>query len=126
MWLMQNFYAIRGLRKQGFSAEADRLKAASLETVQIYYEKWGVVFEYYDALNETDPTQTLRKPRVADAGNCTPGVPGLPGSEKPKERRKIMKLFWSRARRFSGLSLLRRTLWSGWYSRIQLLCQDLR
>ena len=79
MWLQQNFYIIRGLRKDGYHAEADRLKAESLSTVRGYYQKWGVVFEFYDALNLTDPTQTLRKPRKADAGPCKPGIPGLAG-----------------------------------------------
>ena len=37
------------------------------------------VFEYYDALNTTDPTQTLRKPSHQDQGECVPGVMGLQG-----------------------------------------------
>jgi hypothetical protein len=32
-----------------------------------------------DALNTTDPTQTLRKPAKADAGPCKQGVMGLQG-----------------------------------------------
>ena len=43
------------------------------------YEKWGVVFEFYDALNTTDPTQTLRKPAKRDDGACTPGIEGPAG-----------------------------------------------
>jgi hypothetical protein len=43
------------------------------------YEKWGVVFEFYDALNTTDPTQTLRKPAKRDQGACTPDVEGPTG-----------------------------------------------
>merc|ERR1712083_1040801 len=72
MWEQQNFYVIRGLRKYGYNKEADQLKADTLEVVQRYYERWGVVFEYYDALDETDPTQTLRKPPVMDTGVCVP------------------------------------------------------
>ena len=39
------------------------------------------VFEFYDALNTTDPTQTLRKNHKQDTGKCidTPGVQGLKG-----------------------------------------------
>ena len=37
------------------------------------------MFEYYDALNTTDPTQTLRKPPHQDQGECVPGVMGLQG-----------------------------------------------
>ena len=72
-------YIIRGLRLYGYGKEADDLKAVSLQTVRDYYEKWGTVFEYYDALNTTDPTQTLRKPRVQDAGKCVPGIAGVKG-----------------------------------------------
>jgi len=72
MWEQQNFYLIRGLRQYGYHAEADALKAASLSVVRDYYEKWGAVFEFYDALNTTDPTQCLRKPKVADTGACKP------------------------------------------------------
>jgi hypothetical protein len=51
--------------------------------VRQYYEKWGTVFEFYDALNTTDPTQTLRKPAVQDTGACQPGVMGLAGKCGP-------------------------------------------
>eukprot|EP01052_Picozoa_sp_SAG31_P025980 SAG31_NODE_2319_length_5944_cov_9.686056_2_plen_116_part_00 len=77
MWEQQNFYIIRGLRMYGFDSLADKLKAVTLSTVRTYYEKWGTVFEYYDALNTTDPTQTLRKPKVQDTGLCVPGVEGV-------------------------------------------------
>ena len=79
MWFQQNFYIIRGLRKHGFHEAADELKSLSLNTAQIYYEKWGVVFEFYDSLNKTSPVQTLRKPSVADSGTCRKGIPGPPG-----------------------------------------------
>ena len=57
MWEQQNFYLIRGLRMYGYDAEADELKRLSLGVVRKYYEKWGTVFEFYDALDTTDPTQ---------------------------------------------------------------------
>jgi len=79
MWQQQNVYIIRGLRLYGYDKEADELKAISLKVVRDYYEKWGTVFEFYDALNTTDPTQTLRKPPYRDIGKCTPGVAGLAG-----------------------------------------------
>ena len=63
----------------GKQKRADELKAISLKVVRDYYEKWGTVFEFYDALNTTDPTQTLRKPPYRDIGKCTPGVAGLAG-----------------------------------------------
>jgi hypothetical protein len=68
MWEQQNFYIIRGLRKQRLDREADALKVATLAVVRHYYEQWGTVFEFYDALNTTDPTQCLRKPAKADSG----------------------------------------------------------
>lgn len=79
MWAMQNFYVIRGLRRAGYGAEADALKAASLRVVRRYYERYGAVFEYYDSLDATDPRQTLRKPAKADAGACRAGVAGPAG-----------------------------------------------
>ena len=79
MWQQQNVYIIRGLRLYGYDKDADELKAISLKVVRDYYEKWGTVFEFYDALNTTDPTQTLRKPSHRDVGKCTPGVMGLEG-----------------------------------------------
>merc|ERR1712039_460619 len=79
MWEQQNVYIINGLRMYGYDELADKLKAISLKVVRDYYEKWGVVFEFYDALNKTDPTQCLRKPSKPDTGECTPGVMGPPG-----------------------------------------------
>lgn len=79
MWEQQNFYIIRGLRKYGYDEDADGLKAVTLATVRTYYERWGAVFEFYDALNTTDPTQCLRKPSIADSGHCKPGVMGVHG-----------------------------------------------
>ena len=79
MWLQQNFYVIRGLELQGYHSEAAELKAKSIGIVREYYEKWGVVFEFYDATDVTDPTQTLRKPKKQDTGDCIAGVKGLAG-----------------------------------------------
>eukprot|EP00929_Paragymnodinium_shiwhaense_P112120 TRINITY_DN80375_c0_g1_i1.p1 TRINITY_DN80375_c0_g1~~TRINITY_DN80375_c0_g1_i1.p1 ORF type:complete len:1176 (+),score=130.90 TRINITY_DN80375_c0_g1_i1:88-3615(+) len=79
MWLQQNWYIIKGLRKYGYDQQADEVRAKSVEVVRKYYEKWGVIFEFYDALDTTDPTQCLRKPKVPDTGPCVPGVPGLAG-----------------------------------------------
>jgi len=79
MWLQQNFYVIRGLTLQGYHDEAAELKAKSISIVREYYEKWGVVFEFYDATDVTDPTQTLRKPKKQDTGDCVVGVKGLAG-----------------------------------------------
>lgn len=61
-----------------YDNEADALKAVTLGIVRHYYEQWGTVFELYDALNTTDPTQCLRKPAKADSGPRKPGVMGLP------------------------------------------------
>ena len=67
-----------GLRLYGYDDDADELKATSLRVVRGYYEKWGTVFEFYDALNTTDPTQTLRKPPHRDVGKCLdPAPPGM-------------------------------------------------
>jgi len=79
MWIQQNFYVIRGLHVNGYHTEAKELKAKSIGVVRDYYEKWGTVFEFYDATNITDPTQTLRKPKVQDTGDCIRGVKGLAG-----------------------------------------------
>jgi hypothetical protein len=47
--------------------------------VCLYVVQWGTVFEFYDALDTTDPTQTLRKPNNQDAGTCVDGMAGLEG-----------------------------------------------
>ncbi len=60
MWEQQNYYIIRGLRLYGYNEMADNLKALSLAAVRTYYDKWGTVFEYYDALNTTDPYVCVR------------------------------------------------------------------
>jgi hypothetical protein len=101
MWQQQNVYIIRGLRLYGYDQLADELKAISLQVVRHYYEKWGVVFEYYDALNTTDPTQTLRKPHTRDLGQCTPGVMGLenrcgPGGIRDYNFCAALALLWLR------------------------------
>ena len=47
--------------------------------IPIAFKSSIVRCRYYDALNTTDPTQTLRKPKKQDSGKCIPGIPGPPG-----------------------------------------------
>jgi hypothetical protein len=46
----------------------DKHRVESTQNKDAFSFLQGVVFEYYDALNTTDPVQTLRKPRKQDAG----------------------------------------------------------
>ena len=56
-----------------------RTTARACHELKVLRSTQGVVFEYYDAQNLTDPTQTLRKPSHQDQGECVPGVMGLQG-----------------------------------------------
>ena len=60
-WLNANYFVISGLAKQGTTEEADWLAQKSIELVQKYYQRYGVLFEYYDAKDEVSPPACDRK-----------------------------------------------------------------
>ncbi|MDF2923483.1 MAG: hypothetical protein K0R57_2397 [Paenibacillaceae bacterium] len=60
-WINMNFFIILGLRKQGRQEEAAWLKKKTIDLVNKYYVKYGVVFEYYDSTDRVDPVDCDRK-----------------------------------------------------------------
>lgn len=60
-WINMNVLIILGLRKQGRQEEAAWLKQKTIDLVNNYYLKYGVVFEYYDSTDRLDPVDCDRK-----------------------------------------------------------------
>ncbi len=61
VWLNINYFIIIGLRKYGYFELADELRKITLERVNEWYLKTGVVFEFYDAENKVSPFMCHRK-----------------------------------------------------------------
>ena len=61
MWLNTNWHVALGLMSKNQTAAAQKLITATVDTVDAWYHEHGVVFEFYDAFNATDPTILQRK-----------------------------------------------------------------
>ncbi|MGG1550164.1 amylo-alpha-1,6-glucosidase [Paenibacillus ferrarius] len=61
VWISTNYLVITGLRKQGKEEEANKLAERTITAVQIWYERYGVIFEYFDAEDKTPPPACSRK-----------------------------------------------------------------
>lgn len=68
MWINTNYHVSLALIDKGHVNTAKRLMMSTIETVNFWYQKYGVVFEFYDALNKTDPTKLLRKGHTDSGG----------------------------------------------------------
>ena len=60
-WINLNYLIIHGLRRRGRSAEARWLADRTIHHVNRYYQRYGVVFEFYDATDRVAPTRCDRK-----------------------------------------------------------------
>ena len=60
-WVNTNYLVIRGLAKQGRPEEANWLARKSIELVLKYYQRYGVLFEFYDAKDEVPPVACDRR-----------------------------------------------------------------
>lgn len=60
-WINLDYLVVKGLEKQGRREEAARLAGKAIAHVQKYYERFGVIFEFYDAQDRVPPTQCDRK-----------------------------------------------------------------
>lgn len=60
-WINMNYMIVQGLRLHDRHEEADALADRTIELVRRYYERYGVIFEYYDAKDERPPTACDRK-----------------------------------------------------------------
>jgi hypothetical protein len=61
VWISTNYLIIMGLRKQGKEEEANKLAERTIAAVQFWYERHGVIFEYFDAEDKTSPPECSRK-----------------------------------------------------------------
>jgi len=61
MWLNTNWMVALGLKARGSLSDAVALMQATLDCVHKYYDKYGVIFEFYDAQDSHDPRSLLRK-----------------------------------------------------------------
>ncbi len=60
-WLNLNYFIIIGLRRHGEHELAQWLADKTLQHVAKYYERYGVLFEFYDARDEVPPPLCDRK-----------------------------------------------------------------
>ena len=65
-WLNINYFVIRGLRRYGYVELAEELKRRTLETVNEWYEKTGVIYEFYDSQGKVPPYLCERKGKPID------------------------------------------------------------
>jgi alpha-L-fucosidase len=66
-WANYNFLIALGLRRHGQPAVADDIVRRTVAAVRKHYEASGVLFEYYDALDERSPAACDRKGRRSGA-----------------------------------------------------------
>jgi hypothetical protein len=60
-WINMNYLIVLGLEKQGLPQAASELRTRTLEMVQKYYEQDGVIYEFYDAMDQRSPAACDRK-----------------------------------------------------------------
>lgn len=60
-WINMNYLIVEGLRLHERHDEAQTLADRTIELVRRYYERYGVVFEYYDSKDERPPVACDRK-----------------------------------------------------------------
>jgi glycogen debranching enzyme len=60
-WLNFNYLIILGLRRQGREEEARWLQEKTIHYVNKYYERYGVIFEFFDSQDQRPPTLCDRK-----------------------------------------------------------------
>ena len=61
VWLSLNYFVMKGLYKYGYDEVAEELKTKTLEAVQKWYKKTGVIYEFFDSRDEVYPYQCERK-----------------------------------------------------------------
>jgi glycogen debranching enzyme len=63
MWVNINWLVARGFERCGLPEEARFLRERTLATIEKYYERYGVLFEFYDDEDKVPPPELLRKQR---------------------------------------------------------------
>jgi len=61
VWVNINFLVIEGLRRRGWTKEADELRTRTLELIETWYHQTGTLAEFYDPDNQTRPSELARK-----------------------------------------------------------------
>lgn len=65
-WINMNYLVAMGFERQGRNDLAEEIRAKTLSMVKKYYEQLGVIFEFYDTLDQVPPFDCDRKgPRQA-------------------------------------------------------------
>jgi neutral trehalase len=54
-WINLDYLACQGLKKHGYAELAAEIMGRALAAVRKHYEASGVIYEYYDALDQTPP-----------------------------------------------------------------------
>lgn len=61
VWLNFNYLIEIGLRNYGFEKEAEELRNKTVDTLKHWYLNDGVLYEFYDSMNEFSPSRLSRK-----------------------------------------------------------------
>ena len=61
VWLNFNYLVELGLTEYGYQKEAKELRRKTVETIRHWYLNDGVVYEFYDSMNELSPCRLARK-----------------------------------------------------------------
>ena len=61
VWLNFNYLIELGLREYGFEKEAAELRQKTVDTLNHWYINDGVIYEFYDSMNEFSPSRLSRK-----------------------------------------------------------------
>ena len=69
VWVHMNCLMIEGLRRHGWTKDADELRTKTMNTIETWYHKTGTFAEFYDPDNQTPPSELARK---ADEVTTTP------------------------------------------------------
>ncbi|MBN1555588.1 MAG: hypothetical protein JXA11_12655 [Phycisphaerae bacterium] len=84
-WINFNYLTILGLERQGRHEKALELARVTIQHVRKYYERFGVVFEFYDARDDVPPTL------------CERHGPSLPQYDVRKKIDPIRDYHWTAA-----------------------------
>ena len=61
VWLNLNYFIVKGLHRYGYVDLAEELKTKTLEAVNKWYKKTGVIYEFYDSKDAIYPYECERK-----------------------------------------------------------------
>ena len=85
VWINYNYMTALGLREYGFDGLSDEITRKTLEAMMFWYEREGVLYEFYDSENRISPSKLNRK-----------GKPVVPYNPKIKMQ-SIRDYGWSAA-----------------------------